>query len=297
MYLRALITFFKKVNLEIIGGVNSLTPSILRLSFLCAFILLGAAANQTLAQDAPPRKDTIYIHNSVKILIFGESSGNGAAGAAGQAIDKKGANAAGIAAAPDSIKKYDYKPIFALRSNLLVPLLNVGLQVPIGNRFSIGADWYYPFLYREWSEYLAQTNCFQALSPGLDFRVYLGKKHRKGRENWQYRLSGHSIGLYASCGRYDVEWQFKGEQAKFANVGIDYMYSARIGRRRRLRMDFSVGVGYCRSKAVEYQVFRPGGKAYKTGMIRDVNWIGPTKATISLVIPINKKVEKEKRDE
>ena len=80
MYLRALITFFKKANLEIIGGVNSLTPSILRLSFLCAFILLGAAANQTLAQDAPPRKDTIYIHNSVKILVFGESSGNGAGG-------------------------------------------------------------------------------------------------------------------------------------------------------------------------------------------------------------------------
>lgn len=293
MHLRALITFFKKANLEIIGGGNSLTPSRLRLSFLCAFILLGAAANQTLAQDAPPRKDTIYIHNSVKILVFGESSGNGAAGAAGQAIDEKGANAAGIAAAPDSLKEYDYKPVFTLRSNLLLPLMNVGAQIPLGNRFSIGLDWYYPFIYRNWSPYLDQTNCFQALGPGADFRIYLGKKHRKSRENWQYRFSGHSIGIYGMYGRYDVEWQFHGEQARFLNAGVDYMYSARIGKRKRMRLDLSVGVGYFQSRAIEYQVFRPGGLAYKTGRILDHTWIGPTKATVSLVIPIHAKIEKK----
>ena len=206
------------------------------------------------AGDPDPSGDTILIYNSVKMRIYG---GNGAAPAAAPAVVAAPAPAPKV----DSVEEYDRKPIFSLRTNLLVPLLNVGLQVPIGNRFSIGADWYYPFLYREWSEQLAQTNCFQALSPGVDFRVYLGKKHAKGRENWQYRLSGHSIGIYASCGRYDVEWQFKGEQAKFVNAGVDYMYSARVGKRRRLRMDFSVGVGYCRSKSVEYQVFRPGGKA------------------------------------
>lgn len=293
MYLRALITFFKKANLEIIGGVNSLTPSRLRLSFLCAFILLGAAANQTLAQDAPPRKDTIYIHNSVKILVFGESSGNGAAGTAEQAIDEKGANAAGIAAAPDSVKEYDLKPIFTLRSNLLLPLMNVGAQIPLGNRFSIGLDWYYPFIYRHWAPFLDQTNCFQALGPGADFRIYLGKKHRKGRENWQYRFSGHSIGIYGMYGRYDVEWQFHGEQARFLNAGVDYMYSARIGKRKRMRLDLSVGVGYFQSRAIEYQVFRPGGKAYKTGNRFVHNFIGPTKATVSLVIPIHAKIEKK----
>lgn len=255
-------------------------------------LLVGMPFEVAAAEDPDPSGDTILIYNSVKMKIYG---GNGTAPAA--VVPVAAAPATPAAPAPDSVEEYDRKPIFSLRTNLLVPLLNVGLQVPIGNRFSIGADWYYPFLYREWSDKLAQTNCFQALSPGIDFRVYLGKKHRKGRENWQYRLSGHSIGLYVSCGRYDVEWQFKGEQAKFANAGIDYMYSARIGKKRRLRMDFSVGVGYCRSKAVEYQVFRPGGKAYKTGMIRDVNWIGPTKATVSLVIPINKKVKKEKKDE
>lgn len=266
-----------------------------RLAFPCValLLLLLVSVDAMAAPETNPAGDTILIHNTVKIKIRSGASGNGAAPAAAPAI------AAAPAPAPkvDSVEEYDRKPIFSLRTNLLVPLLNVGLQVPIGNRFSIGADWYYPFLYREWSEQLAQTNCFQALSPGIDFRVYLGKKHAKGRENWQYRLSGHSIGIYASCGRYDVEWQFKGEQAKFVNAGVDYMYSARIGKRRRLRMDFSVGVGYCRSKSVEYQVFRPGGKAYKTGMIRDVTWIGPSKASVSFVIPINKKVKKERVDE
>ena len=259
-------------------------------AFVCAVLLLmgGGLADVAIAGNPTSGGDTILIYNSVKMKIYGGGNGSSGAGAG---------VAAAVAPKVDSVEDYDRKPVIAFRTNLLVPLLNVGLQVPIGNRFSIGADWYYPFLYREWSDKLAQTNCFQALSPGIDFRVYLGRKHSKGRENWQYRLSGHSIGIYASGGRYDVEWNFKGEQGKFVNAGVDYMYSARIGKKRRLRMDFSVGVGYCRSKAVEYQVFRPGGKAYKTGMIRDVDWIGPTKATISLVIPINKKVKKEKTDD
>ncbi len=254
----------------------------MRLAIPCAVLLLFLASADALAASGTnPSGDTILILNTVKVKVRSGASGSGAA----------------AVPAADSAREYDRKPVIALRTNLLVPLMNVGLQIPIGNRFSIGADWYYPFLSRGWSDKLAQTNCFQALIPGIDFRVYLGKKHAKGRENWQYRLSGHSIGIYASCGRYDVEWQYNGEQAKFVNAGVDYMYSARVGKRRRLRMDFSVGVGYYCSKAVEYQVFQPGGKAYKTGMMRDVTWIGPTKATVSFVIPINKKVKKEKGDE
>ncbi len=254
---------------------------------LAVILLAGAASNVAYAQDTPPKKDTIYIHNSVKILIFGDSSGNGAvvAGVGGQG--NQGEKAA------DNLKEYEYKPIFTLRSNLLLPLMNVGAQIPLGNRFSLGLDWYYPFIYRSWSPYLDQTNCFQALGPGADFRVYLGRKHSKGRENWQYRFSGHSIGVYGMVGRYDVEWQFHGEQARFLNAGIDYMYSARIGKKKRLRLDLSLGVGYFKSDAVEYQVFRPGGKAYKTGRTLEHTWIGPSKATVSLVIPIYAKIEKK----
>lgn len=231
--------------------------------------------------------DTIFIYNSVKVLVYGDAPATAPAAAAVAPVVVPAAPAS-----PDTVA-FDRKPIFAFRSNLLLPLMNVGIQIPLGNRFSIGADWYYPFLRREWSPLLDQTNCFQALGPGVDFRVYLGRKHRRGRDNWQYRLSGHSLGLYGVCGRYDVEWQFHGEQAGFWCAGLDYMWSARIGKRRRMRLDLSIGAGYFKSRAVEYQVFRPGGLAYKTGRILDHTWIGPTKATVSLVIPIHAKVEKK----
>lgn len=196
------------------------------------------------AQDTH-RKDTIFIHNSVKISIYDNPSAGGGVAAGQESVKARAGKAV-----PDSLTEYDFKPIFALRTNLLLPGLNVGLQIPIGNRFSIGADWYYPFLRREWSEQLDQTNCFQALGPGADFRIYLGKKHSKGRENWQYRLSGHSIGVYGHYGRYDVEWQFHGEQARFWCAGLDYMWSARIGKRKRMRLDLSIGVGYFQSRAI-----------------------------------------------
>ena len=264
-------------------------------TFLCALLLMigaGSAVASAQVTGGGSKNDTIYIYNSVRVHIHGASpsTGNVAGGTAGAAA---AANAAAVAVC-DSIKKeYDYKPVFSLRTNLLLPLMNVGAQIPLGNRFSIGLDWYYPFIYRHWAPFLDQTNCFQALSPGIDFRIYLGKKHRKGRENWQYRLSGHSIGIYGMVGRYDVEWQFHGEQARFLNAGVDYMYSARIGKRKRMRLDLSIGVGYFQSRAIEYQVFRPGGLAYKTGRKLDHTWIGPTKATVSLVIPLHAKIEKK----
>lgn len=263
-----------------------------RISLLLLVVLLGMSAlsHPLQAASTPPpvtAKDTIYIYNSLKVHVYddGSASGNG-----GQV---SGAVSPAPAKRKSKPEDFDLKPIFALRTNLLIPGFNVGLQIPIGNRISIGADWYYPFLRREWHEQLDQTNCFQALSPGIDVRFYLGRKHSKGRENWQYRLSGHSIGIYGMVGKYDVELDFHGEQAEFINTGIDYMYSARIGKRKRLRLDLSVGVGYFQSKAIEYQVFRPGGLAYKTGKTLEHTWIGPTKATISLVIPINAKVEKK----
>ena len=35
-----------------------------------------------------------------------------------------------------------------------------------------------------------------------------------------------------------------------------------------------------------YDVFEDGGKAYKTDYTKNFHWVGPTKATVSLVVPI-----------
>ena len=40
---------------------------------------------------------------------------------------------------------YHRKPVAAIRSNFLLPLLNIGVAVPIDNRWSVALDWYYPW--------------------------------------------------------------------------------------------------------------------------------------------------------
>lgn len=185
------------------------------------------------------------------------------------------------------------EPIFAVRTNLLLPLMNIGVEVPIGNRWSVGADYYYTWAWRKWFKDLDMTNCLQMLAGGIDARYWFGQRHTPERYNRQNRLWGHAVGAYAYAGYYDFEYDYEGHQGEFTNVGLDYMYSARMGKRHGLRMELSIGVGYIHSKAREYNVFMAGGNAFKTGNVKNVNWIGPTKATISLVIPINRKVTYE----
>ena len=185
------------------------------------------------------------------------------------------------------------EPIFAVRTNLLLPLMNIGVEVPIGNRWSVGADWYYTWAWRQWFKGLEMTNCLQMLAGGIDARYWFGDRHTPERYNRQNRLWGHSVGAYVYGGYYDFEYDYKGHQGEFCNIGVDYMYSARIGKRNGLRMELSLGIGYIHSKAREYNVYTAGGNAFRTGIIKNVNWIGPSKATISLVVPINRKVTYE----
>lgn len=188
------------------------------------------------------------------------------------------------------------EPIFAVRSNLLVPLMNIGFEVPLGNRWSVGADWYYTWAWRKWFKDLDMTNCLQMLAGGVDVRYWFGSRHTPDIVNRQNRLWGHSVGAYGYAGYYDFEYDYKGYQGEFTNVGLDYMYSARLGKRNGLRMELSLGVGYIHSKAREYNVYNAGGNAFRTGNVKNVNWIGPTKATVSLVVPINRKVKYEQNE-
>lgn len=185
------------------------------------------------------------------------------------------------------------EPIFAVRTNLLLPLMNIGVEVPLGNRWSVGADWYYTWAWRKWFKDLDMTNCLQLLGGGIDARYWFGPRHTPERYNRENRLWGHSVGAYVYGGYYDFEYDYKGYQGEFSNIGLDYMYSARMGKRHGLRMELSLGIGYIHSKAREYNVYTMGGNAFRTGVIKKINWIGPTKATISLVIPINRKVTYE----
>lgn len=174
--------------------------------------------------------------------------------------------------------EYGKRELFFVRTNFLVPLLNLGVEVPIGNRWSVAADYYFPWFFREESH----ERCFQVLAWNLEGRYWFGKERKV-----EDRLEGHSVGLFAMGGYYDLQKDYKGYQGTAYNVGVDYLYALPIFK-DRLHLEFSLGMGFFISpEAQPYDVFEPGGLAYKKGYTVDIsNWLVPKKATISLVVPI-----------
>ena len=180
---------------------------------------------------------------------------------------------------PEARKK---RLIGYLRTNLLLPLLNVGFEVPIGNRWSVAADWYYPWAFRSSSH----KNCYQIDILALEGRYWFGSKHSKGEENKQYRLLGHSVSVFAMGGRYDLEHNYKGHQGEYIVGGIDYMY-AKTAFKGKAHLEFYFGIGYLYTRAKRYEVFVREGKGYYNKDFRKkVTYFGPIRAGISLVFPI-----------
>lgn len=174
---------------------------------------------------------------------------------------------------------YEQKELFYLRTNLLVPFSNFGIEYCIDNRWSVGADYYFPWIFRNPDH----RNCFQILGGGIEGRYWFGDFRTE-----EDRLEGHSVGVNLSGGYYDFERGYTGNQGEFINIGVDYLYSLPIFG-DRLHLEITAGIGYIYSFVKPYDVFEPGGKAYKRGYTKNVNWFGPTKAGVSLVVPIKSK--------
>ncbi len=176
-----------------------------------------------------------------------------------------------------SNKPIKYK-VAAVRTNLLAPLSNIGAGVCIGNRWSIEGDYYFPWMFREKDN----QDATQLLAWGITGRYWLGK----GRTHTN-RLLGHSLGLGTYIGYYDFERNYSGHQGEFASVCLDYTYAAPIFK-KKMHIEFTFGAGYLYSYARPYDVFEPGGKAYREGYTKNIHWLGPLKAGVSFVVPLNK---------
>ena len=170
-------------------------------------------------------------------------------------------------------------PLYALRTNLLVPSLNIGAEVPLGERWSVSADYYYPWI---WPSKM-NRNCFEILGWSVEGRYWFGRDRQP-----QQRLRGHSVGLYAAAGYYDFERNYQGQQGEFVSTGLDYTYAMGIGRRKRLNLEFTLALGYIRSWGRNYTVPGPGGELYTEPGTVIFDYVGPTKAAVSLVVPFEK---------
>ena len=186
---------------------------------------------------------------------------------------------------PREKKRKDFtgrKFLLAARTNILaVPLANVGIEIPLGRHWSIGADWYYPWIWRDDTH----RTCNELLAIDIEARYWFGS--RKAHEN--SRLLGHSIGAYAAAGYYDFERNWFGHQGEFINVGVDWLYSCPIFK-GTMHLELELGLGYIYSQAQPYDCFVAGGKCYRRkGVMKHIQWAGPTRAQISLAIPIYSK--------
>ena len=174
------------------------------------------------------------------------------------------------------------KPVVAVRSNLLVPALNVGVEVPIGTHWSVGADYYFPWIWPKRDN----KNCFELLAWGVEGRYWFGRNRTVFD-----RLQGHSVGVYGYMGYYDFERNYHGHQGEFMNVGVDYTYAMAVGKRKQIHLEFSLGFGYIYSLARKYTVIEAQGPLISDKITKKVGFFGPTKANVSLVVPIFQKVK------
>ena len=181
--------------------------------------------------------------------------------------------------------EYERQMILAGRTNLLVPGLNAGVEIPIGRHVSIGADYWYPW-------WLAKSNkyCGEMLGAFVDAKYWF--TGRNGKYAWTRadKLKGHALGVYAGAGYYDYQRLKSGYQGEYIDVGVDYTFGLPIGRRdhKWMRMEFNIGVGYIWTQARHYTPTSDYSDLIKDPGIKQkyYSFFGPTRAGVSFVLPI-----------
>ena len=122
---------------------------------------------------------------------------------------------------------------------------------------------------------------------GLEGRYWLGG--RKKRQQTEV-LTGHFLGLYVGGGKYDLQWDDNGYQGEFfIAAGISYGWATRIAR--NLRLEFNIGIGLLRTDYRHYHA-RDNHQTLLWQENGRYTWFGPTKAKISFVWLLNRKVKK-----
>lgn len=172
---------------------------------------------------------------------------------------------------------WDYLTPFAIKSNLLydaMSALNIGIEVPIRDHWSVAFDWVAPW----WSSYDKQVY-IQMMLGGIEGRYWIGDRLDTPQ------LTGWFAGVSLQGGLYDFMFDpIKGIQGEFQAYSAVGGYAHSISRNGNLRMEYSLGLGYMRTEYVkywwdgfDYTLVAPSPQTWLT------NWFGPTKLQVSLV--------------
>lgn len=181
------------------------------------------------------------------------------------------------------------RPVLALKTNLLydaASLVNLGLEVPVGKRFSIAADAVFPW----WRNRGADVT-IQMLGGMLEGRYWFGKRDKKEA------MTGFFAGVQAGAGYFDFQlgnWTggngVQGDFYLLGGVSAGFAHEISPG----LRLEYSLGVGYLRCDFQEY--FSADGTKYGDikaipypWQVKRLSGFLPTKASVSLVWMIQSK--------
>lgn len=160
--------------------------------------------------------------------------------------------------------------LVAVKNNLLYDLAlapNIEVEVPLGRAWSVNAEYKSP-----WWRNSEKHRCYQMMSGGVEGRYWLGNRRKRNQ------LTGHFLGLYAEGGNYDFQLNGDGYRGKYYMAsGLTYGYAKQLGK--HLSIEFSLGAGYL---TTEYRKYTPYEDALVGVKYGQFNWIGPTKAKISL---------------
>lgn len=185
------------------------------------------------------------------------------------------------------------RTVIGLKTNLLldaVTALNYAIEVPINEHVSLQY-----FQTTPWWTSKNNKFCLQALTFGGEARWWFLPRTSAATENRKQRdaLVGHFLGAYGWGGNGDLQLGRNiCQQFDFWSAGLTYGYSMAISK--HLNMEFTLSVGYAN---IDYQHYIPTDDF--SLLVRDDNlagklhYIGPTKAEISLVIPIRATVGKK----
>lgn len=172
-------------------------------------------------------------------------------------------------------QNYPLRTLFAVKTNLLydaVTAPNIEIEVPIGDRYSVAAEWIFPWWLSD-----SKQRAFELLCGTVEGRYWFGERSTKEQ------LTGWAIGLYVGGGYYDLEWDGTGYQGEhLLSGGIAGSYAHSIGG--NMRLEYSVGLGILTTKYRKYSAQECGTDWNLLRTRRGTStWFGPTRCRVSLV--------------
>lgn len=168
------------------------------------------------------------------------------------------------------------RPVLFVKTNLpydLLTFVNVAVEVPLGRRFSVEAQYVNP-----WWNSVRRHRTIELRYVSLAPRYYFGKDGG--------RYSSLFAGLSAGWGKYDMQLTRHGVQGELWHVSPVFGYSHYIGR--HWKMEYSVSAGYLQTDYHKYT--QKSGTPYGDIKVHDYPWVShtfrsllPTSLGVSLV--------------